>query len=97
MKAPRKNEQENVVNYRQAVRKSINKEFQSFELKEIEERSCCLTRISVQVNWKVGVQLHSEALEFGSMYQDETDKFAYPWKNNGTWILYPWDIRGLNA
>ena len=74
-----------------------NKEFQSFELNEIEERSCCLTRISVQVNWKVGVQLHSEALEFGSMYQDETDKFAYPWKNNGTWILYPWDIRGLNA
>ena len=74
-----------------------NKEFQSFELKEIEERSCCLTRISVQVNWKVGEQLHSETLEFGSMYQDETDKFAYPWKNNGDWVLYPWDIRGLNA
>lgn len=73
-----------------------NKIFHSFELKEIEERSCCLTRISVQVNWMVGEQLRSEVLEFGSMYQDETDKFAYPWKNNGEWVLYPWDVRGLN-
>lgn len=49
----------------------------------------------MQVDWKVGEELHSESLDFGSIYQDENDGVAYPWKDNGEWILNPWDIRGL--
>lgn len=93
----------NIFSYERSAKKRAgecremfqNKSFVSFEIKEIEERSCCLSKIVVQVDWKVGEELHSESLDFGSIYQDENDRFAYPWKGNGEWILNPWDIRGL--
>jgi hypothetical protein len=71
------------------------KEFISFELKEIEERGCSLSRILVQANWKVGDNVFSEPLEFGCEYQDEDERTALPWRGNGQWILIPWNIQGL--
>lgn len=71
------------------------KEFISFELKEIEERACSLTRILVQVCWKSGDKLHSEIFEFGCTYEGINGQIGLPWRNNGEWVLIPWNIIGL--
>lgn len=72
-----------------------SKEFVSFEIKEIEERACALTRILVQVQWDSERKMHSEPLEFGCVYQDKNGKSALPWRGNGEWVLIPWKIQGL--
>lgn len=71
------------------------KNFRSFEIKEIEERGCAMTRILVQVSWEENGKLISEPLEFGSIYQDENEKSALPWRKNGEWHLVPWKVQGL--
>ena len=45
-----------------------NKSFISYELKEIEERACSLTRILVQVTWAVGENQFLENLEFQCIF-----------------------------
>lgn len=71
------------------------KAFSSFEIKEIEERACSLTRILVQADWDANGKHYSEPLEFGCMYQDEDEKPALPWRENGAWCLIPWKVQGL--
>ena len=71
------------------------KAFCSFEIKEIEERACALTRILVQAQWECNNKHFSEPLEFGCVYQDENKKAALPWRKNGEWSLVPWNVRGL--
>jgi len=72
-----------------------SKEFVSFEIKEIEERACALTRILIQAQWKTEDKLHSEPMEFGCVYQDKNGKAALPWCGDGKWVLIPWKIQGL--
>ena len=72
-----------------------SKNFCSFEIKEIEERACSMTRILVQVDWEINGKLFSEPLEFGSIYQDKNEKAALPWRGNGEWSLIPWKVQGL--
>lgn len=72
-----------------------SKEFISFEIKEIEERACALTRTLAQVQWKVKEKIFSEPLEFGCVYQDKSGHPALPWRGEGEWILIPWKIQGL--
>lgn len=67
----------------------------AYELKEIEERACSLTRILVQVDWCVGEKVFSETLEFGCIYQTENGTLALPWRNQGEWIIMPWDVQAL--
>jgi len=71
------------------------KVFLSFEIKEIEERACAMTRILIQANWEENGKLFSEQLEFGSVYQGKTNELALPWKENGEWHLMPWNVQGL--
>lgn len=71
------------------------KAFSSFEIKEIEECACSLTRILVQADWDANGKHYSEPLEFGCMYQDEDEKPALPWRENGAWCLIPWKVQGL--
>ncbi|MEA4890498.1 MAG: hypothetical protein VB070_13665 [Clostridiaceae bacterium] len=73
----------------------FSKEFISFEIIEIEERACSLTRILVQVQWKDKERVRSEPLEFGCAYQERNGNHALPWRGNGEWILIPWKIQGL--
>lgn len=72
-----------------------SKELVCFEIKEIEERACALTRVLVQVQWNVENKLYSEPLEFGCVYQNKNGKTALPWRGDGEWVLIPWKIQGL--
>ena len=72
------------------------KEFISFEIKEIEEQGCSLTRILVQASWKMNDKTFSEPLEFGCAYQDNNENIAFPWRENGQWVLMPWNVIALN-
>ena len=72
-----------------------NKHFISFEIEDVEERACALSRIAVLVKWESNNVVHSEHFEFGCSYQYEDGKIAYPWRNNGAWVLIPWKIQGL--
>lgn len=72
-----------------------SKNFISFEIKEVEERACALTRVLVQVKWCSKGKMYSEPLEFGCVYQDDNEKTAFPWRGNGEWVLIPWKIQGL--
>ena len=72
-----------------------NKDLVSFQLKEIEERSCHLTRVLISLTWTTEGHNHCEDFEFGITYEGEKDNFEYPWNNNGEWKLVPWNIQGL--
>lgn len=72
-----------------------SKELLSFEIREIEERACALSRILVQANWNIGSRSFSEPLEFGCVYQDGNGRPTLPWRGNGHWTLMPWKIQGL--
>lgn len=72
-----------------------SKNFCSFEIKEIEERACSMSRILVQADWDIGGKPFSEPLEFGCVYQNEDEKPVLPWRGNGKWTLIPWSVQGL--
>lgn len=71
------------------------KDFVSYELKEVEERACSLTRILLKVDWMVGEKCYSEILEFGCIYQNVDGNSAFPWRKDGQWVIMPWDVQGL--
>lgn len=93
----------NLFNYEESVKKRAGacrklfseKKFVSYELKEVEERACSMTRILVQADWEVKGKLYSEPLEFGCAYQDKNGNIAFPWRENGQWCLIPWKVNGL--
>lgn len=72
-----------------------SKQLMDFEIQEIEERGCCLTRILTKVTWKKEDETVTELLEFGSAYVNQNDEIASPWRNNGKWRLTPWKVQGL--
>ncbi len=72
-----------------------SKELISFEIREIEERACALSRILVQANWNIGSRTFSEPLEFGCVYRGDNERPSLPWRGNGQWTLIPWKIQGL--
>lgn len=93
----------NLFNYEKSEKKRAGecrqmfspKTFCSFEIKEIEERACSMTRILVQADWEINGKHFSEPLEFGVLYQNENEKPALPWRGNGSWCLIPWKVQGL--
>ncbi|MDD4566583.1 hypothetical protein L21_1904 [Methanoculleus chikugoensis] len=74
-----------------------HKEFSSFEIIEVEERGCALSKVQVKVSWLSNGDIHKETLAFGCIYESTTDSVGLPWKCNGEWVLAPWDIRGLTS
>ncbi|MEG1884484.1 MAG: hypothetical protein RR224_12325 [Clostridia bacterium] len=72
-----------------------DKQFSSFQFLEVQERACSLTRILVQVEWMHYNKAFHEQLEFGCVYQDENNRSAFPWRDNGTWVIMPWNVQAL--
>ena len=72
-----------------------DKEFQSFCVKEVEERSCSFVRLLAEATWKRSDVVHTELFEFGCAYMDENSTLSFPWRNDGEWVLIPWNIQGL--
>lgn len=74
-----------------------NKTLLSFEIKEIEERACALSRVLTNIVWQSNDHTYSGNLEFGIVYENEENKkvIALPWKGNGIWTLIPWNIKDL--
>ncbi len=73
-----------------------SKQLIDFEIQEIEERGCCLTRILTKATWKKEDETITEPLEFGVEYVNQNDEIAPPWRNNGEWQIIPWKVQGLN-
>ena len=72
-----------------------NKVFDAFELIEIEERACALSKIVVKVYWTSNGCKKEGLLTFGCSYENASEQVAIPWRNNGIWVLIPWDVRAL--
>nr|WP_325186329.1 hypothetical protein [uncultured Oscillibacter sp.] len=72
-----------------------NKILKTFELVEIEERACALSKVSVKVSWIDNGKEKEAVLIFGCVYKGIDGRVGLPWRNDGKWILNPWDIRGL--
>ncbi len=74
-----------------------SKKLISFELMEIEERGCALSKIVVKVRWQENEKIKETELVFGCVYQgeEEQNEVAVPWRENGEWVIVPWDIQGL--
>jgi hypothetical protein len=71
------------------------KEFKNFELVEIEDRSICLKRILVNVEWTVKDKTLCEPLEFGIKFSGLDGEFLLPPNETGEWNITPWNIQGL--
>lgn len=67
----------------------------TFEIIEIEERACALSKVIVKVFWTDGNRKKEALLTFGCVYESTTERVGVPWRNNGKWILMPWDVQGL--
>lgn len=74
-----------------------SKKLISFELREVEEKECVLSKVVVKVIWKENEKVKEEELVFGCVYQgnEEKSEVAVPWRNNGEWVIMPWNIQGL--
>ena len=74
-----------------------DKQLISFELVEIEERACSLSKVVVKVMWKENEKVKGTELTFGCCYKNNENQseVAVPWRNNGEWIMIPWDVQGL--
>ncbi|MCR4705926.1 MAG: hypothetical protein K5641_07670 [Lachnospiraceae bacterium] len=93
----------NLYRYEQSERKRAGecrkmfaeKILQSYSLLEIEERGCSFTRLLVRITWNEDEIQNVGELEFGCAYQNEEGKPSFPWKNNGDWVLIPWNVSCL--
>lgn len=73
-----------------------NKDFESFEFKEVEERACALSRVLVKAKWRVNEKQFNELLEFGCVYENNNEgEIVLPWRDNGEWIIIPWKVQGI--
>jgi len=67
----------------------------TFEIIEVEEQACVLSKVIVKVFWTDDNHKREALLTFGCAYEGKTELVGVPWRNNGKWILMPWDIGGL--
>lgn len=72
-----------------------HKILERFEIMEIEERACALSKVVVKVFWANGKQRKEAILTFGCVYESDNNSVGVPWRNNGKWVIIPWDVRGL--
>lgn len=72
-----------------------NKKLESFEIIEIEERGCALSKVIIKVYWTTDGCKKEAVLTFGCFYESNSESVGIPWRNNGKWILMPWDVQGL--
>jgi len=68
-----------------------NKILKTFELVEIEERACALSKVAVKVSWTDKGKEKEAILTFGCVYKGIDGCVGLPWRNDGEWILraYP--------
>ena len=64
---------------------------------DVEERACALSKVAVEVRWKENDKVKESKLVFGCAYQEneKESEIAVPWRDNGEWIIMPWDVNGL--
>ena len=72
-----------------------SKTLDAFEIIETEECACALSKVVVKVSWTNNRDKKEAVLTFGCVYKNTTEKVAIPWRNNGEWVLMPWNIQGL--
>lgn len=71
------------------------KKYRSFEIVEVEERACALSKVQLRVIWVTDDTIREGLLTFGCKYESTTEHLALPWRNNGEWVLIPWDVKEL--
>jgi len=51
----------------------------------------------IKVRWKENEKVKESELVFGCVYQGDEEKYevAVPWRDNGEWVIMPWNIQGL--
>ncbi len=72
-----------------------NKVLDYYEIIEVEERACALSKVVVKVLWTTNNTKKEATLTFGCVYKSNSERVGVPWRNNGRWVLMPWDIREL--
>ncbi len=58
-----------------------------------------MSKVVVNVTWDSNEEMKSGDLVFGVSYislNQDAKETALPWKNNGEWIIYPWDVSALH-
>lgn len=59
------------------------------------ERACALSKVVVRVSFTTDKEPKEATLTFGCVYESNGDRVGVPWRNNGNWMLMPWDVRDL--
>lgn len=72
-----------------------NKVLDKYEIIEIEECACTLSKIVIRVEWSTAEAEKNAQLTFGCTYETTGESVGVPWRDNGEWILIPRDIAGL--
>ena len=75
-----------------------NKTLNTYKLLEIEERGCGMSKVVVNVTWGSNGEEKNGDLVLGVSYvsmNQGAKETALPWKNNGEWVIYPWDVSAL--
>ena len=72
-----------------------NKILNCFEIIEVEERACALSKVVVRVSFTTDKEPKEATLTFGCVYESNDNRVGVPWRNNGNWMLMPWDVRDL--
>lgn len=72
-----------------------SKALNTFEIVEVEEQACALSKIVVKVFWVSQGHSIEANLTFGCSYESTGTSIAVPWNNDGEWVIIPWDINAL--
>ncbi len=72
-----------------------NKILNFFKIIEVEERACALSKVVVRVSFTTDKEPKEATLTFGCVYESNDNRVGVPWRNNGNWMLMPWDVRDL--
>lgn len=67
----------------------------NFELVNIIEKSICLKIVEIKVDIQKENKIVTGVLRFGLIYEGKDYMLAIPPKKNGTWKIYPQDVRIL--
>ena len=70
-------------------------ELLDFELFNIIEKSICFKIVEIKVDIQKENKIVTGKLKFGIIYEGKDYMLAIPPKKNGTWKIYPQDVRIL--